>query len=1653
MKTLKTLRVRGPHGLLAFTAAAVCVLAVAYAAQDFGQEMAGFGQGRTAVVAETLSSAKRFYRDADFEKAMLFLRRAEELEPGNAEVRALRQACATKSERKRIIVSRAPQDPARFKRYVDAMYEEARKQYRNHDYDLAARSFEVVWLLAGDYRDTWRYLGKVDSNGAPVSAQADKPAAVASAALSQPGGAVAPAIDTPSQANAPGEDRLREAKFEAALKDAERLADSEQWDAAQKSAEMALQIDPSSRKAMRLLQDIEDDHQKVIEREREATVRSTLRLARSHLKDDRFDESAEAYRSVLATDPDNKDALEGLEEVEKEHTLAVARAQAEREEAQAAERKRKLEGDLEFAYGQYKAGQLQKAIESYQAILQEAPDNRSAQRGLDRVQEALNEQREEEARAEAERKAEQVRKEIDTRLTLGKDYEKNGNYELAAAAYRDALNFDPEHRAAAKGLDRCEKVLAAKQNAATAEKAAPAEDHPSVFDRVTGLFGSDDEPDTPAASAVTVEAPKAEAVQAPPVPEPIIVAPEKPVEVADASSERPSLTSRIKGLFGGKPDSQSAEAVALPDPVAVADNGPLPVPNVTLPSPNPTLPVQEPVTPKPIVVAAATPAPDAAAPVAVSGTNEADLRAMMDRAQMLYEERNYTEAIAVLEGILTKKPDHKDATRLLGKAQAKVEAEEAAKRAQMEQTRREQIQRLSLEGMAAYRQGDIATAHAKWSEVLLIDPENKTAAEYLKETDADYQAYVKDQEAKRAAAEAEASAAALLDEKITVETKETATLQEFLNSLSFITGINFVIVQGADVPVVVKFESERLRDILDSVLLDNGLVWKREGSIIKILPNLKTRIIPLDADTLVSARRLYDSRELQQILWGADDPPIEGISLTLDERESILILTDTERNILKLEEFIKQIQQRGPPSLITRIYAVREDLAQDVKILVEAILRTEVESSIEQARKVILAEHTGGADLIIKDTEENIRKVEELLNDREFLEHLEEAEIEVYSTNLTPQEVFDEQQEQVEAFALDVKEVIETMLYHESGLEAARQQGRRLWFDLPTLQLTITDYPANIRKVSEFIEALPQYEDKVRSKIVFLEYAIATDMVAQLQDVLNIGGTGGAGAVGDGTEASFSMRVEDERIFNNDLSIRLVRVDENTYGDDTDDSAELVVRTRTAQSSDLTITEYRSETFEEYEIYVEEVDPSPTPGEGRVRLRVSYLPALGGGLPPEELGPPQPEPTTTEDIEEDPFTAFDDLNAILIRYRDPAWFAEVMEWIDTLDIAVLQISVETKFVEVDETVNREYSSDWQIFDVGNESITFDDSLLNMAFAQDLNQFQNGLEPSLFGPGLAPQMKGATVIDLVTGGGTPVFWTLRMLEQEGLVNVVQGPMVTVTNAEEATFELQTSSFGGGVGGFGSPFGFGGGFGGFPGGGFGGVGGFPGGGFGGVGGFPGGVGGVGGLGNQLGGIGGFPGTGGGVVGGGFNQGLGGGFNQGFGGGFGGFPGGGFGGGLGGFGGIGNVFSGLGTSGGENVEFVVTPTATRKGQIRLDLEIDLYSQGPEVGRATYSQQQLGTALGASAFGSQNPDYAVAPSASSFRTDVRSIVTITWVEDGGTVVLGGWTNERTRDSTSGVPVLRGLPFIGQLLFGRNSRVIQRTNLLIFVTAKIINQ
>jgi type IV pilus assembly protein PilQ len=106
--------------------------------------------------------------------------------------------------------------------------------------------------------------------------------------------------------------------------------------------------------------------------------------------------------------------------------------------------------------------------------------------------------------------------------------------------------------------------------------------------------------------------------------------------------------------------------------------------------------------------------------------------------------------------------------------------------------------------------------------------------------------------------------------------------------------------------------------------------------------------------------------------------------------------------------------------------------------------------------------------------------------------------------------------------------------------------------------------------------------------------------------------------------------------------------------------------------------------------------------------------------------------------------------------------------------------------------------------------------------------------------------------------------------------------------------------------------------------------------------------------------------------------------------------------------------------NLKLEVTPQITPEGNVILDVDVNKDS----VGRNT---------------------------SAGFAIDTKHVRTQVLVENGGTVVIGGIFTQTEQDNVTKVPFLGDIPYLGNL-FKTRSRSTAKTELLVFITPKVIN-
>lgn len=107
--------------------------------------------------------------------------------------------------------------------------------------------------------------------------------------------------------------------------------------------------------------------------------------------------------------------------------------------------------------------------------------------------------------------------------------------------------------------------------------------------------------------------------------------------------------------------------------------------------------------------------------------------------------------------------------------------------------------------------------------------------------------------------------------------------------------------------------------------------------------------------------------------------------------------------------------------------------------------------------------------------------------------------------------------------------------------------------------------------------------------------------------------------------------------------------------------------------------------------------------------------------------------------------------------------------------------------------------------------------------------------------------------------------------------------------------------------------------------------------------------------------------------------------------------------------------------NLRLEVTPQITPDGNVVLDVEVSKDSKGEET-RA------------------------------GFAINTQHVKTKVMVENGGTVVLGGIYQQTDRNNVTKVPLLGDVPLLGYL-FKTSARESSKTELLVFITPKIVNE
>jgi Flp pilus assembly secretin CpaC len=339
--------------------------------------------------------------------------------------------------------------------------------------------------------------------------------------------------------------------------------------------------------------------------------------------------------------------------------------------------------------------------------------------------------------------------------------------------------------------------------------------------------------------------------------------------------------------------------------------------------------------------------------------------------------------------------------------------------------------------------------------------------------------------------------------------------------------------------------------------------------------------------------------------------------------------------------------------------------------------------------------------------------------------------------------------------------------------------------------MTIIDTPTNLARVGNYLNSLPELRRRRQQQVVFLEHAVAESLASDLVSILGL--RGALAGVETGETVVRRLRRGEEFTFR-DLRIRAVRMDENDVNDRLDDSVELNIISGT-QSSNINLRELDTTFYENYEITAQDIqatDSTQNPGEGVARILIRYV---GSAAERERLA--EEEIQAEQEISEEEGVSifpFGQLNALIIRYDNPAVLQDILELIGQLDLPTPQVEVETRFVQVNEQRAREFSANFGLENLVNgQNLNTDFFNFNAGFARATDEIRDAGDFPLENPWAANLLNSSTTLDFILGTGVPgLSFQLRMLEAEGVLNIVNGPKVTMLDNEEGEFRIERGS---------------------------------------------------------------------------------------------------------------------------------------------------------------------------------------------------------------------------------------------------------------------
>ena len=467
------------------------------------------------------------------------------------------------------------------------------------------------------------------------------------------------------------------------------------------------------------------------------------------------------------------------------------------------------------------------------------------------------------------------------------------------------------------------------------------------------------------------------------------------------------------------------------------------------------------------------------------------------------------------------------------------------------QTEGGQVEEYIQAGVRASQRGDIRTAYELWEKALELDPNSQAAAVFLEKYAGEKAEADRQFEAAQTRNEVDERVERELDERTLVLDAHSVSVNELLNTMAAIADLQIITGEGVDGEInAFRSTQQTYRQVLDRVLSLNGYSWRREPgtNLIYVTREIVSKRFPLSDGQYQALKRLAMgalggketddlSDALREVILGKVedrdiDASIPGRTFRLNKYLRELIVRDSKHNVELVEEFLRLYSEDAldveEQPMLVETFRLPKSSGNNLAEIINLRLfgKAEFDTDFSDEDPYLVFDSDSGV-LIVRHTPEKLDLVKRLMQDPQFIQDVMDRELKAKKFFVVPAEdlatdtpdALVRRRNQVRF----TERVFRALLYGTRSIEESAAEGRVLYTDEEEGTIDVVDTPENLEKINDYLQNVSDssttqkiYEvrNRTANDLAYSMQGMVMAVIPSMQQPVAVQSTGGTGTTG-----------------------------------------------------------------------------------------------------------------------------------------------------------------------------------------------------------------------------------------------------------------------------------------------------------------------------------------------------------------------------------------------------------------------------------------------------------------------------------------------------------------------------------------------------------